>query len=575
MNGTDKRWNIKGPSPGLSQKISRSLNISPLVSQLLINRGLDTPELISSFLSANLRDLHSPFLMKDMQKAVDRIITAINRNEKISVFGDYDVDGITSTALMVLFLKELKSDVSFYIPDRVSEGYSLNINALKKIKRGGITLIITVDCGVSDFKAISFANSQGLDVIVTDHHVTPEALAPAYAILNPKQPGCRFPFKGLAGVGVAFNLVMALRKALREKGFWQHSREPNLKEYLDLVALGTIADVAPVLDENRIFVKSGLGILSEGKRPGIKALKLVSGIPEGVVMANLVAYRLAPRLNAPGRLSDAALSVQVLLATEFEDAFAMAKKIDEANTRRQQVERKILSEARKMIKKENNLSESIILFSPAWHQGLVGLCASRLSDEFYRPAILISINEKKGDGRGSARSIQGFDLYKALQKCSSFLSAFGGHMSAAGLTVPVGNLDPFIEKFNDIVKQELMPEDFIPSINVDAEISLGQLSCKVLEEIEALSPFGSANPEPVFSSNEIKFFSSMVVGNGHLKLKIKEDGRFFDAIGFNMASRYSMKHEKIRLAFVPQFNFFNGEKIIQLNLKDIKECAGD
>ena len=334
--------------------------------------------------------------------------------------------------------------------------------------------------------------------------------------------------------------------------------------------MGTIADVVPMVDENRIFVRNGLEAVSEGKRTGIKALKSVSGISNGEVTSNMVAYRLAPRINASGRLSDAKMSVQLLLSSNLEMAFPIAKKIDEENTRRQQIERKILAEAKAMLKSDENLPESLILSSPGWHPGVVGLCASRLNEEFNRPVILIAVDEKKGEGRGSARSVQGFDIYNAIKKCGSVLKTFGGHKAAAGLTVSVDKIDSFIVKFNNIVKQELIKENLTQIINIDAEIPLGQLSYDILEEIEALAPFGPSNPEPVFCSNDIKFYSSMVVGKGHLKLKIKEGGQFFDAIGFNMGSGYCLKDEKIRLAFVPQFHFFNGEKIIQLNLKDIK-----
>lgn len=570
MNPKNKKWSIKISNPELSAKISRALNISPLVSQLLINRGFDTPDRADFFLSAKLRDLHSPFLMKNMERAVERIITAIKNNEKICIYGDYDVDGITATAILVLFLQELHADVSFYIPSRLKEGYGLNVEALKRVKEQGVRLIITVDCGVSDFEEITYANDNGLDIIVVDHHETPDILVPAYTILNPKQPGCSFPFKGLAGVGVAFNLLMALRKSLRDKGFWYKGMEPNLKRYVDLVALGTIADIVPMVDENRIFIRNGLEKISKGKRPGIKALKIVSGLSNGEVTSNMVGFRLAPRLNAPGRLSDAERSVRLLLSTDYEESLLLAKKIDEENTQRQQIEKKILAEAKAMIPSEENLTHSLILCSSDWHQGVIGLCASRLSEKFIRPTILIVIDEKMGEGRGSGRSIQGFDIFHALKKCSSVLKAYGGHKAAAGLTVSANKIDLFIEKFTAIAQQELVREDFIPIIEIDADIQLGQLSHDILEEIENLAPFGPANPEPVFSCSDIKFYSSMVVGNGHLKLKIKEDGKFFDAIGFNMGSKYFLKDEKISLAFVPQFNFFNGEKIIQLNLRDIK-----
>ncbi len=569
MDMKSATWRISDARQDLCSTISDSLDISPLVSRVLVNRGITTPEQADLFLSAKLGDLHNPFLMKDMQKAVGRIVQAVKNKENICIYGDYDVDGVTSTTIMVDFLKSVQARVSYYIPSRISEGYGLTPEAIGKIRQDRVSLIITVDCGVSDYEAVTYAQAEGIDVIVTDHHMIPENPAPAYAVLNPRQPGCEFPFKGLAGVGVAFNVLMALRKALREEGMWQDDSEPNLRQYLDLVAVGTIADIAPMIGENRILVKSGLEVLAEGKRPGISALKTVCGLSSGVVSASMVAYRLAPRLNAPGRIADASLSVQLLLSDDVEAARALAEQIDETNNRRQQVERKILSAAKAQLKEEE-VPEAIVLASPEWQPGVVGLCASRLSEEFFRPAILIAVDEGRGEGRGSARSVDGFDIYDAIKRCRENLIAFGGHKGAAGLTVAADRIDGFRSAFNAIVRDDFAGQELTPTLAIDAEIPLNQLSTGVMEEIENLEPFGPANPEPVFSSYDIKFYSSMVVGNGHLKLKIREEGQFYDAIGFNMAARYALQDEKIRLAFVPQFNFFRGERTIQLNLKDIK-----
>ncbi len=570
MENTEKKWVLRDQDPDLCSTLSQTLNISQIVAQVLINRGISTPEQAQLFLSARLQDLHSPFLMKGMEKAVDRIVTAIKNNEKICIYGDFDVDGITATAVMLLFMREINVNVSFYIPKRLKEGYGLNVNAVKKIKERGTSLLITVDCGISDVNAVKYANENNIDVIVTDHHEMPDNYSEAYAILNPKQPDCGFPFKGLAGVGVAFNLVIGLRKRLRELDFWQKGEEPNLKDYLDLVALGTIADIVPMIDENRIFAKNGLKVLAKGKRPGIKALKDVSGIPDGPVDSSMVAFRLAPRMNASGRLSNAEDVVELLISTTYEEAYSLAKKIDEENTQRQKIGRKILADAKSKIAGKEDFSGPLVLSSAKWHQGVVGICASRLSDEFFTPTVLLAIDEETGEARGSARSISGFDIYSAIKKCESDLKAFGGHRAAAGLTLSVDKIDLFSEKFTRIVRAELEEKNFVPIVEIDAEIPLEQLTYGVLQEIESLSPFGSANPEPVFSSADIDYYSSMIVGNGHLKLKIKEDGNFFDAIGFNMASRFCLKDEKIRLAFVPQIHSYNGEKNIQLNLKDIK-----
>ena len=572
MGAACTSWRITEPQLELRSTIARTLNISPLVSQVLINRGIDSPEKAGSFLAPRLGNLHSPFLMKDMARAVERIIVALARQEHICVYGDYDVDGITATTVMVLFLQRAGANVSFYIPGRRDEGYGLSVEALDRIcAQRNARLLITVDCGVSDMDAVVYANSRGVDVIVTDHHEMPEERVPACAIINPKQVDCPFAFKGLAGVGVAFNLVMALRKSLRERGAWAGTGgEPNLREYLDLVALGTIADIVPMIDENRIFVRNGLEELSRAARPGIRALKSVCGADRDEVTVSTVAYRLAPRLNASGRISDASLAVRLLLCERIEDAEPLAREIDQENTRRRQIESRTLAEARELLDPYRD-DAALVLASSEWHPGIVGLCASRLADELHRPVILIARDERKGIGRGSVRSIEGFNVYAAVKDCAALLETFGGHKGAAGLSVVHANIDDFRTLFNEVCAAAGQGGRIEPEvIMIDAEVPLQELSYGVVQDLEALAPFGPQNPEPVFCSPDLKYYSHMMVGNGHLKLKIKESGRFYDAIGFNMAARYDLGDTSIRLAFVPQINLFNGQKNIQLKLRDIK-----
>jgi len=576
LNPGLKKWLIKEQNPHLSKEFSTSFNISPLVSQLLINRGLVSVDQADFFINATLKDLYSPFLMKDMDKAVQRIITALQKKEKICVYGDYDVDGITATAVVLLFLREVKANAFFYLPNRLQEGYGLDIEALKKITCEGATLLVTVDCGISDREPIQYAQSKNLDIIVTDHHEPPEKLPPAHAILNPKQQGCSFPFKELAGVGVAFNLIMALRKALRDRGFWQQGQAPNLKKYLDLVALGTLADIVPLVDENRILVKSGLEVLSSGERAGIRALKAVSAVPEGPLSGDMVTYRLAPRINASGRLSTAATAVEMMITGDAGEAQRLARLLHEENMKRQQLEKAITADARTMIAGQEHLKNPFVLASPSWHQGVIGICASRLVEDYYRPTVLISLDEKTRIGRGSARSIHSFDLYRGLKQCAGLLNSFGGHKYAAGLSIAEENIPAFTKQFTAIFSAAMRDEDFIPFLEIDAQVPLSAISDDVVEDLEKLAPFGTANPEPLFCSNDLRSYSSMVVGNGHLKLKIKEAGCFYDAIGFNMGACPSLQEEEIKLAFVPQFNLWQGIKSIQLKLKDIqgRSCAG-
>ena len=392
MNPSEKRWKIRPRHVEIQQRLSHQLGISPLLTQLLTARNITTPEEAEVFLSPKLSDLHSPFLMRDMEKTVKRISKAIKSQEEIVLYGDYDVDGVTGVSILLLFLRDAGARVSFFIPDRVEEGYGLHKEALKRIKEEGAKLVITVDCGTADVEQVKFAKQQGMEVIITDHHEVPDVLPPAYAVLNPRQGDCGFPFDALAGVGVVFNLLMALRRTLKDNGFWAGRSVPNLKAYLDLVALGTIADVVPLIGENRILVKYGLKELTQGSRIGIKALKQVCGLADSVITSYLVAFRLAPRINAPGRLSRARRSVMLLTTEDHQEAHEIALTLEQENTQRQQIENRILKESCALIEADPTLKENklIVLASPEWHPGVIGICASRLLDRYCKPSLLIS-----------------------------------------------------------------------------------------------------------------------------------------------------------------------------------------
>jgi len=583
MKPYEKKWKIYPHYTEIKQLLSLQLGISPLLSQLLANRNITTPEEAEIFLSPKLSHLHSPFLMKDMEKAVERIYKAVKCQEKIVLYGDYDADGITGTCLLLLFLKNIGARVSFFIPDRIKEGYGLNTDAILRLKEKGTKLIITIDCGSSDIEQVQYAHQQGMDVIITDHHEIPNLLPPAYAILNPQQKDCNFPFDSLAGVGVVFNLLMTLRKTLKERGFWREQSVPNLKEYLDLVALGTIADVVPLIDENRILVKYGLKRLTEGNRIGIKALKEVCGLSNAIINSYLVAFRLAPRINAPGRLSQAKLAITLLTTNDYQEARRIALLLDQENTYRQQLENRILKEVCLLIEATPQLKKgkSIVLSSPDWHPGVIGICASKLLEKYYKPSVLISYDNKKGIGKGSARSPEWFHLYEGLKECEHLLESYGGHHSAAGITIKSDKIEEFKAYFDKIVSERVSEEDYIPSIEIDAEVNLREISEQLIKEISRLEPFGPCNPEPTFSSFALDSYSPMVVGNGHLKLKIKEGNLFYDAIGFNLAEHFLTSSQssfssfpngtnKIKIAFIPQLNTWQGITSIQLKIKDIK-----
>ena len=571
-----KRWMVRSPDVELQGLFGRELKISPLTAQLLINRGLVEIDKAFSFLSPSLKNLHDPFGMKDMDRATERIIKAIKGNEKIAIYGDYDVDGTTATALLYLFFKEVGICVDYFIPERLKEGYGLNNQALRHLFDSGARLVITTDCGITNYEEVSFANSIGLDVIITDHHEPSDRLPPAYAILNPKQPDCAFPFKELAGVGVAFNLVIAMRSKLKECGHFADNI-PNLKNYTDIVALGTIADMAPLVDENRILVKYGLDELTLGKRPGIRALKEVSGL-NGIVKAGSVGFQLAPRINAAGRLDNAGKGVRLLITDDDKEAMDIARELDRENIDRQRLEKGILSEAVEIIEKEEfeiHKKKAIILAKEGWHPGVIGIVASRLIDRYHRPTIIISL--KDDVGRGSARGIKNFHILDGLDACKDLLEKYGGHKMAAGLTISKENIKLFESAFYNLTEKNLSFEDLLPEVSLDSYIALDELNEKMVQEIERLAPFGMANPEPLLGARDASIVQSKVVGNNHLKLKIKHNShltshssQFFDGIAYRMGQIHPLKGNGFDIAFIPYIDEWNGNRNLRLKVKEIK-----
>ncbi|HIC91289.1 MAG TPA: single-stranded-DNA-specific exonuclease RecJ [Syntrophaceae bacterium] len=566
----EKEWKICTPHQDKVQELASQLNIHPLIIQVLFNRGIEEKDSIHKFLYPSLKDLHSPFHMKDMDKAVDRVIKAILNREGIVIYGDYDADGVTSTALLLDFLQGLGGNVSYYIPNRLEEGYGLNRKALDQIARSGTRLVITVDCGITNIQEIEYARGLGMDTIITDHHETPVDLPPALAILNPKQPGCTFPFKELAGVGVVFNLIIALRARLREMGFWKDIPVPNLKNYLDIVALGTIADMVPLVDENRIFVKIGLTLLTKGSRPGIAALKNVSGLEMKEIEASDVGFKLAPRINAGGRIGVANDGVELLIAKDRDTARPFAERLNQNNHQRQRMEEQILSDVLRHIDMDSSLLQrkSLVLASSKWHPGVIGIVASRLVEQYLRPVILISLIE--GIGKGSCRSIKEFNLYEGLKSCRHLLEGFGGHKYAAGMTLLEGNITEFYRFFEATVRESLPDRELYPKMEIDSMVNLDDLTETFTEHLCLLPPFGIANPEPIFCTSGLNITDIQVVGEKHLKFKAFQGTTPFEVIGFNMGHYYSSLNSSIQIAFVPQVNMWQEKRSLRLKLKDIK-----
>lgn len=559
-----KLWKMSPPNKELQESLSRELDVLPVTAQLLINRGLVDCGKAFSFLSPDLRSLHDPFLMKDMDKAVKRIATALQKREKIAIYGDYDVDGVSSSALLYLFFREIGVDVLTCIPDRKSEGYGLNIEAIKRLALKGVKLIITVDCGTSNAEEILFASSMGIDCIVTDHHLPSDGIPPAYAIVNPMRKDCLFPFKGLSGVGVAFNLLMALRAELKKDSSFS---SPNLKKYLDLVCIGTIADMVPLVDENRILVSWGLKELSFSARPGIVALKEVSGINTIDVTAENIAFQFAPRLNAAGRLAHADTALRLLITESPDEARLLAKKLNSENISRQGVEARILTEALELAD-GGGVDRALVLASDNWHAGVVGIVAGRLAERFAKPVALIAL---EGDmGKGSVRGVKGCNVVEGLKSAAHLLERYGGHRAAAGLTVRRDKLDDFRAAFVSYMNSNLSDDDLIPEVELDCMVSFDELNLRLLGELKRLEPFGQANEKPLFCAMGADILNTEVVKEKHLRIKMRQNGTVQSAMGFRMAGLHPIKGNSFDVAFYPYVDEWRGVQSVRLNVKDIK-----
>ncbi|HEY6874674.1 MAG TPA: single-stranded-DNA-specific exonuclease RecJ [Geobacteraceae bacterium] len=566
-----KRWRINEPDPARVSLLTRETGISPICALVMVNRGMTEPAVAAGFLSSTLAAIRDPFLLPGMDHAVERLAGALNKREKVCVYGDYDVDGISAVALLISFFRTVGLDCFYHIPRRLDEGYGLSREGVESAAAQGARVIVTVDCGITAVDESLFCSALGIDLIITDHHTPGAAVPQACAVINPHLPGSPPSFKSLAGVGVAFNLLIALRSRLREEGCFGGNGGPNLRGYLDLVALGTIADIVPLVDENRIFVKFGLAELTPSPRIGVQALKAVAGVT-GDVGCGAVGFRLAPRLNAAGRLEDAALGVELLLCDDPKKGAEIAAELDASNAERQALEQEILRDALAKVKEEVGGAnrKSIVLASREWHPGVIGIVASRIVDLYHRPTILIALQE--GSGRGSGRSIPNFHLHDALHACSEHLLKFGGHKYAAGLSIDEATLERFVERFDEVAQGLLGDFDLTPELVVDGELAAADITLELAEEIEQLSPFGVGNPEPVFMLRSATVVDSRVVKGHHLKLRVSAGGRVFEAIGFNMAQGRALS-QSIDVAFSLSENSWNGKRRVQLRLRDFREAV--
>lgn len=562
------RWKIKQPSEDHVASLKKEFNTSEIIAKVLANRGIESLKSSHNFFNPSNDQLHDPFMMKNMDIAVDRISKNIQNQKPILIFGDYDVDGTTGASLLYLGLKDLNAIVEYYIPHREKEGYGLSSGGIDYAQSVGADLLITCDCGINAFQPVDYANEHGVDIIITDHHIPDKKLPNAYAVLNPKQKGCEYPFKGLCGCGVAFKLISALSE---KSGIGQNVG----LNYLDLVALATSADMVPILDENRVLVHGGLDQLEESKSPGIHQLLVQTGLVGESLNVGKLVFGLAPKINAAGRMGDANRTVELLTTSDKTRAEELASILVRENKRRQLIQEDIVNDAIRLVHSQVDLENNkvVIIGSKGWHPGVVGIVASRIKDEFSRPAIVIAF-DKEGIGKGSARSIPHLDLYEALSYAAKFLEGYGGHPMAAGLTVREDKFENFKSLFLRNVNKILTNDDLIPAISIDGEMALTDINSRFMRFLEKLGPFGPGNMRPKFVSRNLSISGQpRLMGNGeHIRFIVSQNGRNYPAVGFKLSSHYEdlIRGVPVDIAYVVEVNQWQGQSNIQLNVRDIQ-----
>ncbi len=558
-----KVWKLKEPSIELKNFLADELQTSGLFAQLLLNRGVCDVVCAKDFLGKDIDSQLDPFLMEGMDRAVERLKKAVADKERVFIATDFDVDGVTSCAILESHLKTFGLDIEHYVPHRVKDGYGLNANAVEAAQKFGATLFIALDCGITALKETAALKELNIDCIIIDHHEPPEGPLPeAFAILDPKKKTCNYPFKDLVSAGLVFKLIAAFE-----------NRPVN--EYLDFVALGTVADVAPLTGENRIFVEHGLVLLNKTRRPGLRSLIDAAGIKKKLSTRS-IGFMLAPRLNASGRVDSACVSLDLLLTRELREADTLARALNEQNRARQKIEEGVFNQVLDLVEKEVNFKEDfiIILAGEDWHPGVLGIVAAKVSDRFSRPAIILSFS---GDvARGSARSVENFHIYDALSACCGFLKEYGGHKYAAGLSLERKHLKSFKSRINEIARLNFENNPFVPVLDIDAQIPFGLVDEELLNSIDRLSPFGEGNSRPVFVSRDLLIKSKpFLVGRNSLKFWVSDGELTFEAIGFGMGDSFSLVNdaEKIDLAYCLAWDEWNPQNAIQLEIKDIKRAC--
>ena len=558
---------IQATPPAAVKQLAISLDVPPIIAQIMLNRGIDSMHGAREFFNLGLQQLHDPFLMQDLRAAVERLAQALQRNERILIYGDYDVDGTTGTALLTLAFRALGYRFPHYIPDRVREGYGLSMLGIEKAKEDGVHLILTVDCGVTAHKEIRRARELGMDVIVCDHHQPGPQLPPANALLNPKRSDCPYPFKELCGVGVAFKLMQGLFRFLQRD-------EQDLFRHVDLVAIGSAADIVPLVDENRIFVRSGMEQLNRTDNIGLRALIQVCGLQNTALDSGHVLFIIAPRINAVGRMGDARRAVNLLISENELAALEIAQILDAENRERRNVDEETYREAVEMIETQCDAKNdtAFVLHQESWHPGVIGIVASRIVEKYYRPTVMIATIA--GMGKGSVRSISGFDIHHVLSQCADLLQAFGGHKYAAGLTIKTEQIPALRLRLQAVARQILTNDMLLPKLRIDGEIRFAEIETRLINFLKALAPYGPQNMRPVFVSRGLRITGTpQVVGSNHLRFHVTQDNKRFDCIGFNMADKINLLNNgknEIDLAYLLEENTYQGRTSLQLRVKDIR-----
>jgi len=563
----ERRWKLAATDEKKVSALTEALKINPVICQLLVQRGIDDYDKAKHYFRPQWTDLHDPWLMKDMQKAVDRILDGFSKKEKVLVFGDYDVDGTTSVACMYRFLCKIYDPalLDFYIPHRYREGYGVSKMGIDFAKENGYSLIISLDCGIKSVELITYARSIGIDFIVCDHHLPDEELPPAVAILNPKQKDCGYPYKELCGCGVGFKLITALAETL-------NLEEEHYRCYIDLVAVAIAADIVPMTGENRILAFYGLDKINSDPNPGIRALIFLGNLQKKLSINNVV-FVIAPRVNAAGRMDDARKAVQMFIEDDYSKALAFAELLHSDNSERKEADKGITAEALEMIGKSETLQnkKTTVVFNDHWHKGVVGIVASRLIETYYRPTVVLT---KSGDiVAGSARSVPGFNLYEAIHACREHLLGYGGHFAAAGLSLLPEKVGAFSDQFEKVVASTIPPQLLVPEIPIDATVSFKDLTRSFYNIISQLEPFGPENMRPVFLARRVMDTGySKIVKEDHLRFVVKQDNYSFTGIGFNMAGKYSLLSKPFDLVFTLDENEWNGETSLQLKVIDLRSA---